>query len=232
MVRLWIYKYFENFESELFVNGPPYDTLQMEFTSNNGVVTVSRLVSRDKELLEDEEGYREQSTLLARLVLWYESLCTNGIFSLAKAIEQSIKISRLSKEKEEVGDICAICHEEFRGDERAIKALYAVSAIVRNNDKGIELFYSEGGDIMIQGILSNTTADVRLHRRLVSLIADLAEYQLVYNINLELPFLRNCPLVKVLFDLTTSDDLDLQEKVVVRYGNVYCFVFSDEIPQL
>ncbi|PWA72522.1 zinc finger, RING/FYVE/PHD-type [Artemisia annua] len=117
MARLWICKYFENFESVLFVNGPPYDTLQMEFTSNNGVVTVSRLVSRDKELLEDEEGYREQSTLLARLVLWYESLCTNGIFSLAKAIEQSIKISRLSKEKEEVGDICAICHEEFRGDE-------------------------------------------------------------------------------------------------------------------
>lgn len=80
--------------------------------------------------------------------------------------------------------------------------------------------------------MSNTTADVRLHRRLVSLIADLAEYQLVYNSNVELPFLSNCALVKVLFDLTTSDDLDLQEKVVVRYGNVYCFVLSDEISQL
>ena len=34
--------------------------------------------------------------------------------------------------------------------EEAIKALYAVSAVVRNNDKGIELFYSEGGGIMIQ----------------------------------------------------------------------------------
>ncbi|PWA88467.1 ARM repeat superfamily protein [Artemisia annua] len=104
--------------------------------------------------------------------------------------------------------------------EEAIKALYAVSAVVRNNDKGIELFYSQGGDIMIQGILSNTTADVRLHRRLVSLIADLAEYQLVYNSNLELPFLNNCALVKVLFDLTTSDDLDLQEKVLLAVKNL------------
>nr|GEV73929.1 hypothetical protein [Tanacetum cinerariifolium] len=111
--------------------------------------------------------------------------------------------------------------------EEAIKALYAVSAIVRNNHKGVELFYSEGGDIMIKGILSNTTADVRLHRRLVSLVADLAEYQLVYNSNLEPPFLSDCALVKALFDLTTSDDLDLQEKVVVRYRNIYCFVLSD-----
>lgn len=104
--------------------------------------------------------------------------------------------------------------------EEAIKALYAVSAIVRNNNKGIQLFYSEGGGVIIQGILSNTTADVRLHRRLVSLIADLAEYQLVYNTNLELPFVGNCALVKALFDLTTSDDLDLQEKVLLAVKNL------------
>nr|GFB26642.1 hypothetical protein [Tanacetum cinerariifolium] len=53
-----------------------------------------------------------------------------------------------------------------------------------------------------------------------SLVADLAEYQLVYNSNLEPPFLSDCALVKVLFDLTTSDDLDLQEKVLLAVKNL------------
>ncbi|CAH1412550.1 unnamed protein product [Lactuca virosa] len=59
-------------------------------------------------------------------------------------------------------------------EEEAIKALYDVSVIIRNNLNGLKLFYSEGGDLMLQGILSNATADVRLRRRSVSLVADLA----------------------------------------------------------
>lgn len=34
--------------------------------------------------------------------------------------------------------------------EEAIKALYAVSAVIRNNAYGQELFYAEAGDLMLQ----------------------------------------------------------------------------------
>ncbi|GKD12992.1 hypothetical protein Tco_1197399 [Tanacetum coccineum] len=65
----------------------------MEFTSNNRAVAGARLVSMDEELLANEERYHEQSKQLARLVLWHEYLCTNGVFSLENDVEQSTKIS-------------------------------------------------------------------------------------------------------------------------------------------
>lgn len=34
--------------------------------------------------------------------------------------------------------------------EEAIKALYAVSAVIRNNAHGQELFFAEAGDLMLQ----------------------------------------------------------------------------------
>ncbi|CAH1451923.1 unnamed protein product [Lactuca virosa] len=101
-------------------------------------------------------------------------------------------------------------------EEEAIKALYDVSAIIRNNLNGLKFFYSEGGDLMLQGILSNAAADVRLRKRSVSLVADLAEYQLEYTSKWEVPFFSNCALVRLLVDLTASGDLDLYEKVNVE----------------
>ena len=47
----------------------------------------------------------------------------------------------------------------------------------------------------------------------MSLVADLAEYQLEYSSKLEVPFFSNCALVRQLIDLTASGDLDLHEKV-------------------
>ena len=37
--------------------------------------------------------------------------------------------------------------------EEATKALYAISALIRSNLKGQDLFYMEAGDLMIQVIL-------------------------------------------------------------------------------
>ena len=39
-------------------------------------------------------------------------------------------------------------HSEFV--EEAIKALYAISALIRNNLEGQQLFYKEAGDLMLQ----------------------------------------------------------------------------------
>lgn len=99
--------------------------------------------------------------------------------------------------------------------EEAIKALYAVSAIIRNNAVGQELFYAEAGGLMLQDIMSNSNIDVRLLRKSVFLVADLAECQLERSNNRpELPFFSNRLFLKSVVDLMASTDLDLQEKAL------------------
>ncbi|XP_057961627.1 hsp70 nucleotide exchange factor FES1 isoform X2 [Malania oleifera] len=99
--------------------------------------------------------------------------------------------------------------------EEAIKAFYAVSALIRNNMDGQELFFAEAGDLMLQEILSNSSIDIRLCRKAVFLVADLAECQLEDMHKAALPFLSNQFLLKSVVDLTASTDLDLQEKALV-----------------
>ncbi|CAI9279785.1 unnamed protein product [Lactuca saligna] len=73
-----------------------------------------------------------------------------------------------------------------------------------------EIVYSEGGDLMLKGILSNATADVRL----VSLVADLAEYKLEYTSKWDVPFFCNCALVRLLIDLIASGSFSLLKSSV------------------
>ncbi|KAJ6934002.1 hypothetical protein NC651_009149 [Populus alba x Populus x berolinensis] len=104
--------------------------------------------------------------------------------------------------------------------EEAIKALYAVSALIRNNLSSQELFYAEAGDTMLQEILSNSSSDIRLHRKAVFLVADLVECQLENLARAESPFFRNRFFLKSVVDLTASTDLDLQEKALVAIKNL------------
>ncbi|XP_020208639.1 nucleotide exchange factor SIL1 isoform X2 [Cajanus cajan] len=99
--------------------------------------------------------------------------------------------------------------------EEANKALYAVSALIRNNLDSQELFYAEAGGWMLQDILSNASLDIRLRRKAVLLLADLAEYQLENVDRDEPPFFNDQDLLKSVVDLTASTDLDLQEKALV-----------------
>ena len=66
---------------------------------------------------------------------------------------------------------------------------------------------------MLQDILSNSTFDIRLQRKCVLLVGDLAECQLENIDKAELPFFSDRDLLKAIVDLTLLDDLDLQEKV-------------------
>ncbi|OAY43789.1 uncharacterized protein LOC110621144 [Manihot esculenta] len=104
--------------------------------------------------------------------------------------------------------------------EEAIKALYAVSALIRNNLAGQELFYAEAGDSMLQDILSNSSMDIRLQKKAVFLVADLAESQLENVERAELPFFRNHFFLKSVVNLMASTDLDLQEKALVAIKNL------------
>ncbi|XVF60914.1 hypothetical protein PTKIN_Ptkin08bG0086300 [Pterospermum kingtungense] len=104
--------------------------------------------------------------------------------------------------------------------DEATKAFYAVSALIRNNVAGQQLFYVEAGDKMLQDILSNPSMDVRLCRKAVFLVADLAEYHLENVDKAEMPFFSNPFFLKSVVDLTTSSDLDLQEKALVAVKNL------------
>ncbi|XP_042495506.1 hsp70 nucleotide exchange factor FES1-like [Macadamia integrifolia] len=100
-------------------------------------------------------------------------------------------------------------------EEEAAKALYAVSALIRGNLDGQELFYAEGGDLILQDIMRNSSIDIRLRRKSVSLLADLVDFQLANANKQELPFLSNPFFLKNVVDLMSSRDLDLQEKALM-----------------
>ncbi|PWA65652.1 zinc finger, RING/FYVE/PHD-type [Artemisia annua] len=90
----------------------------MELVENKGVISTARFISvSEPGKLLDEKSYRKPCMRIAEFVLWHESLCRNGRFSMPKAIQCAIKISILSKEKEDAEDICEICDAEFREDE-------------------------------------------------------------------------------------------------------------------
>ncbi|KAJ4840153.1 hypothetical protein Tsubulata_000235, partial [Turnera subulata] len=104
--------------------------------------------------------------------------------------------------------------------EEAIKALYAVSALIRNNLGGQEIFYADAGDMMLQNLLSDPGSDIRLRRKAVFLVSDLAGSQLENVERTEPPFFSSRLLLKSLVDLTAISDLDLQEKALVAIKNL------------
>ncbi|MED6112064.1 hypothetical protein PIB30_058302 [Stylosanthes scabra] len=99
--------------------------------------------------------------------------------------------------------------------EEANKALYAVSALIRNNAASQQMFYAEAGGWMLQDILRNANLDVRLRKKALLLLADLAAYQLENVDSDGSPFFNDRDLLKSIVDLTASPDLDLQEKALI-----------------
>ncbi|CAL0306763.1 unnamed protein product [Lupinus luteus] len=99
--------------------------------------------------------------------------------------------------------------------EEANKALHAISALIRNNLASHELFYAEAGGLMLQDILRDAKLDIRLRRKAVLLLTDLAEFQLENVDRDEPPFFNDKDLLKSVVDLTASTYLDLQEKALV-----------------
>ncbi|PON34509.1 Coatomer beta subunit, partial [Parasponia andersonii] len=98
--------------------------------------------------------------------------------------------------------------------EEANKGLYAVSALIRNNFDGQELFYAEAGALLLQDILSNATTDIRLQKKAVLLVGDLAED--ADDDVIVVPLFSSRILLKSVVDLiTASSDLDLQEKALL-----------------
>lgn len=98
--------------------------------------------------------------------------------------------------------------------EEAAKALYAISSLIRNNVNGQEAFHSENGSAMLQHILVSNNIDVRLQKKAVFLVTDLADFQLNSGIA-QLPFLSDRLFLKSIVDMLSRFDLDLHEKVLL-----------------
>ncbi|XP_037432811.1 hsp70 nucleotide exchange factor FES1-like [Triticum dicoccoides] len=96
----------------------------------------------------------------------------------------------------------------------AAKAMYAISALIRNNVNGQEAFALENGNAMLQHILGSNGVDLRLQKKAVFLITDLADFQLNSG-NSGLTFLSERVLLKSVTDMLSKFDLDLQEKVLL-----------------
>ncbi|KAI4990318.1 hypothetical protein ZWY2020_038681, partial [Hordeum vulgare] len=96
----------------------------------------------------------------------------------------------------------------------AAKAMYAISALIRNNVNGQEAFALENGNAMLQHILGSNSVDVGLQKKAVFLLTDLADFQLNSG-NSGLTFLSERFLLKSVTDMLSEFDLDLQEKVLL-----------------
>jgi len=96
----------------------------------------------------------------------------------------------------------------------AAKALYAISSLIRDNAHGQELFLSENGYAMLQHILSTDGNNVRLQKKVVSLLAYVADFQLSTGKS-QASFLSNHLFIKSVVDMISAPDIDLQEKALL-----------------
>ncbi|KAL7094170.1 hypothetical protein ACP275_11G085100 [Erythranthe tilingii] len=146
---------------------------------------------------------------------------------LGKASQNNPFVQNQILELGVLAKLMEMAHSDFV--EEATKSLYAISALIRNYPEGQNLFYMEAGDLMLQKILSNSSIDIRLHRKCVFLLSDLVEFQLDGTSNRELPFLRNQHLLKSVVGLLLSPDLDLQEKALYAVKNLLMLRSSDAL---
>lgn len=78
--------------------------------------------------------------------------------------------------------------------------------------------------LIFQDLITNSSVDIRLQKKALFLVADLADFQIENSYDSKLPFLNDRLFLKSVVDLTSSDDLDLQEKVI--------FYISQKLPYL
>ncbi|KAL5538927.1 hypothetical protein UlMin_042835 [Ulmus minor] len=151
---------------------------------------------------------------------------------LGKASQNNPVVQRQVLELGALAELMKIARSDFV--EEANKGLYAISALIRNNLAGQELFYVEAGGLLLQDILSNSSIDIRLQKKAVFLAGDLVESQLENTDKEEMAFFRDRSFLKSVVDLTATSDLDLQEKALMVIKNLLqlktteALVFKDE----
>ncbi|KAG6557576.1 hypothetical protein Mapa_000852 [Marchantia paleacea] len=104
--------------------------------------------------------------------------------------------------------------------EEAVKALYAVSAIIRNFPAGHEAFYLNGGVLLLKDLMSSEDVDFRLRKKALFLVGDLAEQRIETQGQLDV-FKLDDGLLKSVVGQTESDDMDTQEKALYALKSLH-----------
>ncbi|RLM86431.1 hsp70 nucleotide exchange factor FES1-like [Panicum miliaceum] len=108
----------------------------------------------------------------------------------------------------------------------AAKALYAISSLIRDNEHGQELFLSENGYAMLQHILSTAGNSARLQKKVVSLLAYVADFHLSTGKS-QASFLSNHLFIKSVVDMISAPDIDLQEKALLAVKSLLQLTSDD-----
>ncbi|KAH7437618.1 hypothetical protein KP509_05G081000 [Ceratopteris richardii] len=98
--------------------------------------------------------------------------------------------------------------------EEAVKALYALSAVIRNHPVGQEQFYLLDGTSLLKDLMKDTTSDTRLHRKCLFLVADLAEQQSEFSEVLS-KYDPNKDYLMAVVNLLDAEDFDTKEKALM-----------------
>ncbi|OEL23512.1 hypothetical protein BAE44_0015470 [Dichanthelium oligosanthes] len=160
-----------------------------------------------RELNNADEGIRTTSAWVLGKASQNNALVQNQVLGYG-AVERLVKMGYSSSAAE------------------AAKALYAISSLIRDNEHGQELFLSENGYAMLQYKLSTTSTNVRLQRKVVSLLAYVADFQLSTGKS-QAPFLSNHHFIKSVVDMISAPDLDLQEKALLAVRSLLQLTSSD-----
>ncbi|MCO5599377.1 hypothetical protein L7F22_053479 [Adiantum nelumboides] len=101
-----------------------------------------------------------------------------------------------------------------KSTEEAVKALYALSAVIRNYPVGQEQFYSLEGASLLEDLMKDRSYDIRLRRKSLFLVADLAEQQKESG-GLHTKYEPSKSYLMAVVSLLEADDLDTQEKALM-----------------
>jgi hsp70-interacting protein len=102
---------------------------------------------------------------------------------------------------------------ESADPDEAARALYALSALVRDNTHGLRAFYQHGGPALLETILADESAETRLQKKGVGLLGDLSLLQG----GRQAPgyaSLATSKVMRALLRLMSTGDVDMREKVV------------------
>lgn len=98
--------------------------------------------------------------------------------------------------------------------EEAVKALYALSAVIRNHPSGQGHFYLHEGALLLEDLMTDESSDVRLQKKSLFLVADLAEQQKELGESI-IKYEPTKGYLLSVVNLVRAEDIDTQEKALM-----------------
>jgi len=163
--------------------------------------------------------------IIAELDSPEEELRTTAAWVLGKACQNNLVVQKQILQHKGLPRLMEMV--ESSSSEEAVKALYAVSAVIRNFPLAQEEFYFEGGAGLLERLFVASSVDLRLRRKSLFLLADLAEQSrhlrggqldAVIKKSTTIPDsvnLFNERLLKAVVNLMEASDMDTQEKALM-----------------